>query len=67
MPKASGSARMKARCLPVTAELATLDLNRGTSRVVDVDGGIGTVLAALLDDLPVLWAAETTSDKDPRT
>jgi hypothetical protein len=52
--EATGSARMRARSLPVTRDLAASDLTRGVSRVVDVGGGIGTVLAALLEAQPGL-------------
>ena len=46
--EASGSARMAARSLPVTTALAALDLFDGVSSIVDVGGGNGTVVAALL-------------------
>jgi len=52
--EASGSARMRARSLPVIQELAALGLGAGASTVTDVGGGIGTVITALLqadDDL----------------
>jgi hypothetical protein len=47
--EASGSARMTARSLPVTNELAALGLTEGASTVTDIGGGVGTVLAALLE------------------
>lgn len=47
--EASGSARMRARSLPVTRDLVASDLTRGISRIVDVGGGVGTVLAAMLE------------------
>ena len=47
--EASGSARMAARSLPVTQELVASELAQGISRMVDVGGGTGTVVAALLE------------------
>lgn len=46
--EASGSARMMARSLPVTRDLVASDVFAGAGTVVDVGGGIGTVVAALL-------------------
>lgn len=54
--EASGSARMKARSLPVTRDLVGSDLVADASVVIDVGGGIGTVLAALLHAHPDLSA-----------
>jgi precorrin-6B methylase 2 len=54
--EASGSARMTARSLPVTRDLVSSDLVHGVSRVVDIGGGKGTVLAALLVAHPDLRA-----------
>lgn len=54
--EASGSARMRARSLPVTQDLAESALIAGASIVVDVGGGIGTVVAALLHAHPRLSA-----------
>lgn len=50
--EASGSARMTARSLPVARELAASGLVQGAETVVDVGGGQGTVLAALLQPHP---------------
>ena len=47
--EASGSARMTARSLPVTRELAASGLARSVSTIVDIGGGTGTVVAALLE------------------
>jgi hypothetical protein len=47
--EASGSARMTARSLPVTRELAALGLTDGATTVTDIGGGAGTVLTALLE------------------
>jgi hypothetical protein len=52
--EASASARMTARSLPVTADLAASHLVDGITRVVDVGGGKGTVLTALLTAHPAL-------------
>jgi O-methyltransferase domain/Dimerisation domain len=52
--EASGSARMEARSLPVARELAASGLVRGAKTVVDVGGGKGTMLAALLQPHPGL-------------
>lgn len=52
--EASGSARMTARSLPVTRELAASGLTAGASTVTDVGGGTGTVVVALLEAQPGL-------------
>lgn len=54
--EASGSARMTARSLPVTRELAGSDLTAGVSTMVDVGGGTGTAVASLLEAHPDLRA-----------
>lgn len=54
--EASGSARMTARSLPVTRELGVSDLARRASTMVDIGGGTGTVVAALLEAHPDLRA-----------
>ncbi len=54
--EASGSARMTARSLPVTRELGASDLARSASTMVDIGGGTGTVVAALLEAHPDLRA-----------
>lgn len=46
--EASGSARMTARSLPVTSELARSEMLGAVSTITDVGGGVGTVVAALL-------------------
>ena len=46
--EASASARMRARTLPVAHDLATLNLDLGSGTLVDIGGGVGTVLAELL-------------------
>lgn len=64
--EASASARMKARSLPVTRDLADSDLVAGAATLVDVGGGIGTVVAALLQAHPdlsaVLYERPTVTD-----
>lgn len=52
--EASGSARMTARSLPVTEELAASNLTARVATVTDVGGGTGTVVAALLAAHPGL-------------
>lgn len=54
--EASGSARMTARSLPVTADLVASDLVDGAATITDVGGGKGTVTAALLEAHPGLRA-----------
>jgi hypothetical protein len=54
--EASASARMRARSLPVTRELVASDLAQGISRMIDVGGGTGTVVAAMLEAHPDLRA-----------
>jgi hypothetical protein len=54
--EASGSARMRARSLPVTAELVASDLVQGISSMIDVGGGTGTVVTAILEAHPDLRA-----------
>jgi len=54
--EASGAARMTARSLPASRQLATSDLARGASTVVDIGGGLGTMTAALLAARPELRA-----------
>ena len=52
----SGSARMRARSLPVAHDLATVSLGLESGMLVDVGGGVGTVLAELLKAHPALTA-----------
>jgi O-methyltransferase/methyltransferase family protein len=52
--EASGSARMRARSLPVARDLAAAGLFDEASTVIDVAGGIGTVVAAILQAHPGL-------------
>ncbi len=54
--EASGSARMTARSLPVTADLIASNLVDGVATMTDVGGGKGTVVAALLQAHPDLRA-----------
>lgn len=54
--EASGSARMRARTLPVARELSTAPIGLESGTVVDVGGGVGTVLAAMLQAHPDLQA-----------
>jgi hypothetical protein len=55
--EASGSARMLARTLPVAREIAMLDVLPDQACVlVDVGGGVGTLLSHLLTSRPVLRA-----------
>ena len=54
--EASGSARMTARSLPVTRELAGSDLTEHVSTMVDIGGGKGTAVASLLQAHPDLRA-----------
>src|SRR3954469_22030990 len=54
--EASGSARMLARSLPVTAGLVASDLLDGVATITDVGGGKGTVVAALLEAHPEVQA-----------
>ena len=54
--EASGSARMRARSLPVAQDLATVSLGLESGMLVDVGGGVGTVLAELLKAHPALTA-----------
>ncbi len=54
--EASGSARMRARSLPVAHDLAQASLGLESAALVDVAGGIGTVLAELLKAHPALNA-----------
>ena len=52
--EASGSARMRSRSLLVARDLATAGLFADASTVVDVGGGVGTVVAAVLRAHPRL-------------
>lgn len=52
--EAAGSARMAARSLPVTNELTRSETLRAASTITDVGGGVGTVVAALLQAHPHL-------------
>jgi hypothetical protein len=52
--EASGSARMRARTLLVARDLAPAELFADASTVVDIAGGIGTVVAAVLQARPGL-------------
>lgn len=54
--EASASARMLARTLPVARELARVDVVRDAHTLVDVGGGVGTVLVELLSRQPKLRA-----------
>jgi hypothetical protein len=52
--EASAAARMRARTLPVAAELAASGVVRGARTLVDVGGGSGTLLAEVLRQRPEL-------------
>jgi hypothetical protein len=54
--EASGSARMRARTLPVARDMAAASLGLDSGTLVDVAGGVGTLLAELLKVHPDLQA-----------